>query len=144
MIKLLLEHGADKNLTIEDYRPVDLIKPDRAQALQQFRLNSFGGKKQENRLVRINELILASVCSNKFFSWVESFTPGCEDTYPGVDVMITIFGDFCQFLVLKIGVFLKNQCIDHRLKKKTSSENILKITTSVPVQKVFKTCLITG
>jgi hypothetical protein len=49
MVKLLLEHGADKNLTVEDYRPVDLIKADRIQALQQFRLNSLGGRKQENR-----------------------------------------------------------------------------------------------
>jgi ankyrin repeat protein len=44
MIKLLLDHGADKNLTVEDYRPVDLIKPDRAHALQQFRLNSLARK----------------------------------------------------------------------------------------------------
>jgi hypothetical protein len=52
MIKLLLEHGADKNLTVEDYRPADLIKVERIQALQQFRLNSLGGKiKQENRMM---------------------------------------------------------------------------------------------
>jgi hypothetical protein len=30
----------------------------------------------------------------------------------GVDVMITIFGDFRQFSAEKIGVFLKNQCYD--------------------------------
>ena len=53
MIKLLLEHGADKNLTVEDYRPADLIKVERIQALQQFRLNSLGGKiKQEKRLIQ--------------------------------------------------------------------------------------------
>jgi hypothetical protein len=32
---------------------------------------------------------------------------------PGVDVMITIFCDFCQFSAKKIGVFLKNQCYDN-------------------------------
>jgi hypothetical protein len=30
----------------------------------------------------------------------------------GVDVMVTIFCDFRQFLGKKIGVFLKNQCYD--------------------------------
>jgi hypothetical protein len=30
----------------------------------------------------------------------------------GVDVMITIFGDFCQFSAEKIGVFLEKQCKD--------------------------------
>jgi hypothetical protein len=30
---------------------------------------------------------------------------------PGVDVMITIFCDFCQFSAKKIG-FFKNQCYD--------------------------------
>jgi hypothetical protein len=30
--------------------------------------------------------------------------------HPGVDVIITIFCDFCQFSAKKIGVFLKNQC----------------------------------
>jgi hypothetical protein len=33
-------------------------------------------------------------------------------TFPGVDVMITIFCDFWQFSAKKIGVFLKNQCYD--------------------------------
>jgi hypothetical protein len=30
----------------------------------------------------------------------------------GVDVMITIYCDFCQFSAKKIGVFLKSQCHD--------------------------------
>jgi hypothetical protein len=33
-------------------------------------------------------------------------------TSSGVDVMITIFGDFRQFSGEQIGVFLKNQCYD--------------------------------
>jgi hypothetical protein len=37
--------------------------------------------------------------------------------HPGVDVMITIFGDFCLFSAKKIGVFLKNQCYDQILEK---------------------------
>jgi hypothetical protein len=32
---------------------------------------------------------------------------------PRVDVMITIFCDFCQFSAEKNGVFDKNQCYDH-------------------------------
>ena len=47
MIKLLLEHGADKNLTVEDYRPADLLKVERIQAHAQLRLNSLGGRKQD-------------------------------------------------------------------------------------------------
>jgi hypothetical protein len=39
----------------------------------------------------------------------------------GVDVMITIFCDFCQFSDEKIGVFLKNQCYDPFLAKTSSS-----------------------
>jgi hypothetical protein len=35
---------------------------------------------------------------------------------PGVDVMITIFCDFCQFSS-KNGVFLKNQCYDKIFSK---------------------------
>jgi hypothetical protein len=38
----------------------------------------------------------------------------------GVDVMITIFWKFCQYLDDEIGVFLKNQCYD-RMFAKTSS-----------------------
>jgi hypothetical protein len=30
----------------------------------------------------------------------------------GVDVMITVFGDFRQFSAKKIGVFIKTQCYD--------------------------------
>jgi hypothetical protein len=37
---------------------------------------------------------------------------------PGVDVMITIFGDFCQFSAEKMEFFLlKNQCYDHNFCK---------------------------
>jgi hypothetical protein len=36
--------------------------------------------------------------------------------WPGVDVMITIFCDFCPFSTIKISVFLKNQCYDHFFK----------------------------
>jgi hypothetical protein len=46
--------------------------------------------------------------------------PGANPTIAGynawVDVMITIFCDFCQFSV-KIGVFLKNQCHANFLAK---------------------------
>jgi hypothetical protein len=35
----------------------------------------------------------------------------------GVDVMITIFCNFCQFLADKIGGFLENQCCDNFLQK---------------------------
>ena len=58
MIRLLLEHGADKNLTVEDYRPVDLIKSERIQALAQFRLNSLGGRKQDNRFAKMRYFFL--------------------------------------------------------------------------------------
>jgi hypothetical protein len=37
---------------------------------------------------------------------------------PGVDVMITIFCDLCQFSAKKIGVFLKNQCYGQIFAKK--------------------------
>jgi hypothetical protein len=47
MIKLLLEHGADKKLTVENYQPADLLKVERAQAHSLFRLNSLGNQKQE-------------------------------------------------------------------------------------------------
>jgi hypothetical protein len=40
---------------------------------------------------------------------------------PGVDVMLTIFCDSCQFLAKKLAVFFKNQCYDHNFCKKTSS-----------------------
>jgi hypothetical protein len=36
---------------------------------------------------------------------------------PGVDVMITIPCDFCQFSAKKISVFLKNQCYDQIFAK---------------------------
>jgi hypothetical protein len=47
MIKLLLDHGADKNLMVEDYRPADLLKVERVQAHTQFRLNNLGSQKQD-------------------------------------------------------------------------------------------------
>ncbi len=47
MIKLLIEHGADKNMTVEDYQPADLLKVERVQAHALFRLNSLGSQKQE-------------------------------------------------------------------------------------------------
>jgi hypothetical protein len=31
---------------------------------------------------------------------------------PGVDVIIIIFCDICQFLAIKLAFFLKNQCYD--------------------------------
>jgi hypothetical protein len=40
---------------------------------------------------------------------------------PGVDVMITIFYDFCQFSATKFGVFLTNQCCDQIFAKPSSS-----------------------
>jgi hypothetical protein len=65
---------------------------------------------------------------------------------PGVDVMITIFCDFCLFLAKKIAfpsktnvmikffgmIFLCFECIRQFFSPK-NSENILKVTTSVPV-----------
>jgi hypothetical protein len=80
---------------------------------------------------------------------------------PGVDVMITIFGDFSQFSAKKIGVFLKYQCYDQLFSKfsfvlsqktpiflqnffaKFFGENIFKVITSVPAcfGKIFKTAL---
>jgi hypothetical protein len=39
---------------------------------------------------------------------------------PGVDVMITIFSDFCQFSV-KNGAFLKKQCYDQTFAKTSIS-----------------------
>lgn len=54
MIKLLLEQGADKNLNVEDYRPVDLIKPDRVQALQHFRMTNYGRKQDRFDLLKAN------------------------------------------------------------------------------------------
>jgi hypothetical protein len=82
----------------------------------------------------------------------------------GVDVMITIFCDFCQFSAIcanflryianfrrKNSVFLKKQCKDHFLQKlavvraknvhifvKFFGENILRITTSVPETKSLR------
>jgi hypothetical protein len=68
-------------------------------------------------------------------------------TWPGVDVMITNFCDFCQFSEKNIGVFLKYQCYGQILAKTSNSwnrkrqtfrqiffvENIFKIIiTSVP------------
>jgi hypothetical protein len=62
----------------------------------------------------------------------------CVD--PGVDVMITIFHDFCQFPA-KIWRFLKNQRYDQIFaqfsfvlsqKRHFCRENIFKIITSVP------------
>jgi hypothetical protein len=56
------------------------------------------------------------------------------NTFPGVDVMMTTFSDFCQFSA-KNGVFLKNQCYDQFFFQKLSAvwaKNILKIITSVP------------
>jgi hypothetical protein len=35
----------------------------------------------------------------------------------GVNVMTTIFGDFGQFSVEKMAIFLENQCYDHFLYK---------------------------
>jgi hypothetical protein len=40
---------------------------------------------------------------------------------PGVDVMITIFCDFCQFSAKKLCVFLKNQCYAQIFAKNSSS-----------------------
>jgi hypothetical protein len=36
---------------------------------------------------------------------------------PGNNVMITIFGDFCQFSAKKLGVFPQNQCYNQILGK---------------------------
>jgi hypothetical protein len=43
--------------------------------------------------------------------------PWLRWTLPGVDAMITIFCDFCQFLEKKIGLFLKIQCYDKLFSK---------------------------
>jgi hypothetical protein len=49
-------------------------------------------------------------------SWPQESMPPLEKDqiyFPGVEVMITIFGDFCQFSAkIHIGVFLENQCYD--------------------------------
>jgi hypothetical protein len=55
--------------------------------------------------------------------------------------MITIFCDFHEFSAKKISVRLKNQCYDPIFAKNSSSvsknrQNIFKIITSVPDQKV--------
>ena len=40
MIKILLDHGADKKATVEDlYHPVDLLSHDRARAKDYLKLN---------------------------------------------------------------------------------------------------------
>ena len=70
MIKLLLDHGADKSLTVEDYRPVDLIKPDRAHALQQFRMNSFGRKQD-----RLGCFLVPRLAETSVFSFKANFGP---------------------------------------------------------------------
>jgi hypothetical protein len=44
-----------------------------------------------------------------FFSSVEQSS--------GVDVMVTVFSDFCQFSAKKIGVSLRNQCYDQFISK---------------------------
>jgi hypothetical protein len=44
---------------------------------------------------------------------------GLHTGWPGVDVMITIFYDYCQISAKTIGVFLKNQWYDHFLHKLT-------------------------
>ena len=47
MIKILLEHGADKSATVEDlYRPVDLLSNDRARAKDFLKLTNRGEKKK--------------------------------------------------------------------------------------------------
>jgi hypothetical protein len=43
-------------------------------------------------------------------------SPSCFAS-PGVDVMINIFGDFCQFSAKKMAFFFKNQCYDHFFQK---------------------------
>jgi hypothetical protein len=68
-------------------------------------------------------------------------------TQPGVDVMITIFCDFCQFSAKKLAFFLKTNVLIKFLQKSSSSlsknanifakffgDNIFKIITPVPDQ----------
>jgi hypothetical protein len=52
--------------------------------------------------------------SKHFFCGAENWVilRALSKNVQGVDVMITIFCDFGQFLAKKIGVFLKNQCHD--------------------------------
>jgi len=40
MLQVLLENGANKNVTVENYKPVDLLKPTRTQATGLLRMNT--------------------------------------------------------------------------------------------------------
>jgi hypothetical protein len=52
---------------------------------------------------------------------VPLFESSLERTFrPGVNVMITIFCDFRQYLAEKIGVFLKNQSCNPNFAKTSS------------------------
>ena len=93
MIKLLLEQGADKNLNVEDYRPVDLIKPDRVQALQHFRMTNYGRKQDRFDLLKANSnhyLIEFCIFKNSNF-WRHKTWFGGHCHCPGM-AMIWLWG----------------------------------------------------
>ena len=49
MIKLLLDHGADDTCSVENYRPADLLKPERTQALGLLKRQHNGPRNQDQR-----------------------------------------------------------------------------------------------
>lgn len=49
MIKLLLEHGADETRAVENYKPVDLLRPDRVYAQAALRRQNYGPRNQDHQ-----------------------------------------------------------------------------------------------
>jgi hypothetical protein len=65
------------------------------------------------------DVVLTVLHTYKIKNCQNTFWPECSfiKWAPGVDVMITVFGDFSQFSAKKIGVFLKYQCYDQLFSK---------------------------
>ena len=104
MIKLLLEQGADKNLNVEDYRPVDLIKPDRVQALQHFRMTNYGRKQDRFDLLKANSnhyLIEFCIFKNSNF-WRHKPCFGGHCHCPGM-AMIWLWGHCLSLAMIWLG-----------------------------------------
>jgi hypothetical protein len=99
---------------------------------------------------KLDKTIVCSCCllfNDKGRDWFYNVVPKITDSYwgPGVDVMITIFCDLCQFSAKKLSFFSKTNVMIQFLHNlalfwaknanffaKFFGENILKIITSVP------------
>jgi hypothetical protein len=65
-------------------------------------------------------LRISTIIANSM-NWKTLFRNKLQVRKQGVNVMITIFGDFCHISAEKTGVFLKNHCYDQILAKTSSS-----------------------